>query len=419
MAIDKQIIESQVVAHYLHSSDYNGLPLSDLAECLEVDAYDVLNLAIQMVKDDRIFVPSPYQTNPFIKAFDATVEEQLLCINERDPVFVCLYPTAASVRDSIDTSQYDDKPFTKYMVLAYPKLAPMAFQLDILDTYHRDPRYEFYFYDFGGRIQATEISSDKLQEPDTVNIRFGVGYGDEGERMVVVYLYHLDSLPGREQRIWNEFLLDQTCHVAEEFIQTTIFGKFPEAISIYDAIIQEQVEINKLFRLLNRPPLFRETFEDHQRPRDFSFFMRPTQRNFNDFVHLFDKMLSENIDIAAFGGDVSRKQRLKRSSGEVELRTKGSISLLEEWLSLRYSTSPKSRISAHIKPLKEVRRLRQKPAHSITKDRYDNQFYVRQDQLVWEVYRALHAIRSLLSTDPSLSAYKPPDWDGKWQVKSY
>ena len=225
MCLDKRTIESQVVDHYLNSSDYNGLPLSDFAESLAVDTDDVLLLAIQMVKAGRIFIPSPHQTNPFIKAFDAPVEEQLLHIDKRNPRLICLYPTEASVSGLIDTSRYNHKPFTKLMVLAYPKLLPMAFQLDVLDAYQRDPRYDFYFYDFGGRIQIDENSLDDLQELDKVDIRFGLGYSDKGERMVVIYLHHLDSLPGKHQRIMNEFLVHEPFCVAEEFVQTTIFAK--------------------------------------------------------------------------------------------------------------------------------------------------------------------------------------------------
>ncbi len=419
MVLVKATIESQVISYYLNSGGYNGLPLSKLAESLEVDTEDVLELVIQMVKTGRLFIPSPYQTNPFIKAFDAPIQEQLLGIDERNPSSICLYPTEASISSSIDTSQYDDKPFTKQMVLAYPKFTPIAFRLDVLDTYQRDPRYDFYLYDFGGRIQTADNPPDQFQERDKVEIRFGVGYGDEGERMVVVYLHHLASLPGKHQRILKEFLTDQTCHVAEEFIKTTILAKFPDAISVYHAIIQEQVEINKLFRLLSRPQLFRKTFEDHRRPREFSFFMKPTLRNYGDFVHLFDKMLSENININALGNDVCREERVEMSSGEIEVRSEGSIALLEEWLLLRYSTLKGVKMSQLIKPIQEVRRLRQKPAHKITLDRYDNRYYVLQEELVGKVYVALHGIRSLLAKDPALSAYKPPTWFGKLMVKSY
>ena len=418
MSLDKQTIESRVVDYYLNSRDYNGLPVPKLAKSLGVVIEDVLDLAVQMVKAGRIFIPSPYQTNPFIKVFDAPVDEQLLHIDKRDPGLICPYPTEAAISDSIDVSKYDDKPFTRLMVLANPKFLPFKFQLDVLDAYHRDPRYDFYFYDFGGRIQTAETSPGQLHEQDKVELRFGVGYGDKGERMVVVYLYHLASLPEKHQQIFKQFLTDESCHVAEEFVETSIFGRFPKAISIYDAIIQEQAEINKQFEILGRAHLFRKTFEDHRRPREFSFFIKPTQRNYEEFVLTLDNMLSENINLTAFGSDVCRKRRVKHNSGEIEVRFNGSIAMLEEWLSLQCSALPNVDIPDLVEPLKKVRKLRQEPAHSLTTDRYDNHFYVLQDELVGKVYVALHGIRCLLAQDPAHSTYEPPFWDGFF-VKSY
>ena len=130
-------------------------------------------------------------------------------------------------------------------------------------------------------------------------------------------------------------------------------------------------------------------------------------------------MLSDNINLKAFAGDVETYVRKKVSDNEFERQEKGSIFILEEWLSLRYpELSSEERLSI-IKPLREVRRLRQKPAHRIAKDTYDKQFYARQDELVWKVYEALRDLRCLLATDPSVSSYEPPFWVREFPVKGY
>ena len=86
---------------------------------------------------------------------------------------------------------------------------------------------------------------------------------------------------------------------------------------------------------------------------------------------------------------------------------------------LRYPTaSPEERL-AIIKPLREVRSLRQKPAHKVEQDTYDRQFYALQDELVWKVYEALRDLRCLLATDSSVSSYEPPFWVREFSVKGY
>ena len=225
-------------------------------------------------------------------------------------------------------------------------------------------------------------------------------------------------LPGKQQRIWKEFWVQGQVKGSEDYVTAAIDGQPVKANSVYDAIVFEQVEINKLFELMEHWPLFRDTYAE-KRPTQFSFFVKPTQGNYKNFVQLLDKMLSDNLNIAAFGGDVERQERIRISASEFELRQKGSISMLDEWLCLRYPTaSPEERL-AIIKPLREVRSLRQKPAHKVEQDTYDRQFYALQDELVWKVYEALRDLRCLLATDSSVSSYEPPFWVREFSVKGY
>ena len=412
-------IENQVVWYYLESRDYNGLPLANLARDLETNVTDILPEVIALVRDRRISMPSPYQTNPFIKAFDAPIEEQLLNVNKRDPSLVCLYPTPFSIRDEINPDIYRDSPFTRAMILGRPQLVAVPFRIDILDFYERDPRYWFRFHDFGGTISVHDEYWDRMEESDRADIKFGVGYDENEDRVVAVYAYDMASLPGKHQRIWKEYLLDGPCRMSEEFKQTTLLAEFPETISVYQALIYEQVEINKLFTMMGRDSLFRNTYSGDSRPRQFSFFIRPTQENYDNFVQLLDKMLSDNIRIDSFGKDVTRQKRIEANAGEFELRNKGSISMLNEWLTLRYPKLSLTDKSDIIGPLREVRKLRQPPAHKIIENTYDKRFYSLQDELVWKVYKALKKLRNTLMTDPDTVGYEPPSWYESLTVKSY
>ena len=249
MRIDEKTIESQIVSHYLTSGDYNGLPFSRLASDLGADKKSLQEVVVPLVRAGRISLPSPYQTNPHVKLFHSPVEEQLMWFDEWQSRPICLYPTAVSVADSIDLSKYDDWPFSKFMVLAYPKGRPVAFLIDVLDSYQDDPRYEFRFSGFSGWVWTHDSSPDQLEGPDRTNLTFGLGYDDQGNRVVVVPLYRLDRLPGKQQRIWKEFLAKGPVTVSEDYVTAAIDGQPVTANSVYDAIVLEQVEINKLFEL--------------------------------------------------------------------------------------------------------------------------------------------------------------------------
>jgi len=350
--------------------------------------------------------------------FDVPIDEQLGDLDKRDPNQVCLYPTASAVMAEIDVSTYDDRPFTKMMVMAAPSLLALPLRLDILDKYERDPQYYFNLYDFSGRIGVEEQYYEQMDEADRIHLPFGVGYDDEDNRVVGVYLRHLASLPGRQQRIWKESLVERECRMSEEYFKTSILAQWPETISVYEAMIGEQVEINNLFQLKGRPALFRETYEDHRRPRGFSFFVKPTKGQYDSFVQLLDKMLSENINLDSFGKDVKRYRLVKVGKDEFERQWKGSITMLEEWLHQTYSDITPEDLAAIIEPLRKVRDLRQPLAHSIQADKYDKHFYHLQDWLVWEVYRGLAKLRHVLMSDKEASSYQPPDWESL-PVKSY
>ena len=222
MSIDEKTVESHVVSHYLTSGDYNGLPLSRLASDLGADRRRLLEVVVPLVRAGRVSLPSPYQTNPHVKLFDVPVEEQLLRVDERELWLLCLYPTPSSVSKAIDPSKYDDRPFTKLMVLAYPKGLWVPFRLNVLDLYQRDPRYEFRFNGFSGSIEMLDEYRDQLEESDKITVRFGLGYDDQGDRLVVVYLYRLDRLPGEQQRIWKDHLFNREFQVSKDYVTATI-----------------------------------------------------------------------------------------------------------------------------------------------------------------------------------------------------
>jgi hypothetical protein len=87
-------------------------------------------------------------------------------------------------------------------------------------------------------------------------------------------------------------------------------------------------------KAMGRPPLFRET----ERPKRFGFLIRPTAYEFEQFVLLLDKCMSENIDRKFFLKDVEFEVLKSRRDGDTVVEQKGTIQILEEWLRKAFSS---------------------------------------------------------------------------------
>ena len=415
----KDRIVDQVVTYYLGSRDFNGLPATRLTEELGLP-WESLRVELrQLILSLSLTIASTdWQGHPHIRMFEAPIGSQVASVVSGEPSSICVYPTGQSVEARLDVSNYDDRLFTRAVVLGAPQLSALSFSLDILDSYKGDPRYTFYDYDFGGRIGFSEQSEHQLSEDDRISIRFGVGYDEADNRVVAVYLTDLRSLPPRQQRLWKEYMVDGECRMNEDYFRTTILAEFPEHTSPYEAFIYEQVEINRLATLIRKPPLFRKTFEENNRPRDFGFFVKPTRGQYTAFVQLLDKMLSDNLNYDFFKGDIDEFRLIQIEEGVQERQRKGSIALLEEWLTARFTMDPEESREL-VGPLRDVRAQRQSPAHSIVTDEWDPMFHKMQDNLVTRAYRCLRGLRKLLATDPGASSYKPPERLETARIKNY
>lgn len=196
-----------------------------------------------------------------------------------------------------------------------------------------------------------------------------------------------------------------------DFERATIWGLWGEYESVYNAFIHEQVEINRLCTLIGKPPLFRQTFEDHERPLGFSPMLRATGRDYQEFVHLLDKMLSDNINRDFFRNDIPLEEDVKRKDGRIEVRPLNTITLLERWFSKRYRTSDGEDVAKTIvASLRAVRKARQPAAHAVQENVYDLSLPGLQDEILGEAKQGLTLIRWALTSHPRAQGYAAPEW---------
>jgi hypothetical protein len=154
---------------------------------------------------------------------------------------------------------------------------------------------------------------------------------------------------------------------------------------------------------MGRTALFRRELDDHpDRPPEISFLVRPTSREFDRFVECLDKYLSQNISTQFFRSEIDSKE----SDG----KQKGSIQMLEEWLKRSVRTSDESVYDGIVGPFREVRALRQSPAHRIERDRFDQEYLKTQREVAEKVYGAVRTLRLLVQNHPSAASYAVPDW---------
>ena len=86
-------------------------------------------------------------------------------------------------------------------------------------------------------------------------------------------------------------------------------------------------------------------------------------------------MISENINRDFFSGKVVLEEEKKREDGKIVVTPKGTLALLAEWLEQSITTTVGS-VDDLIKPFKEIRKLRQKPAHTLITDEYSTEYFI-------------------------------------------
>jgi len=420
-----EAILKEITDFYLQSADFNGIPLSTLLERVELLWPQLQQHLTELIEGGKVSLAfGSVQSNPHIKRFpDLPASQQIEKLREENPEGICAYPSAAVLEAVVDVSQYNDRPFTKRLALGEPQLLPVYFDLEVLDRYYADPRYDFLLYDCGGSISISDehCESEDTADKDKVVLQsFGLGHDPKRGRVAVVFLRYLSHLSPEHQVVWNTYVRNDDCRMVDDYYRMSILGEWPEANSVYSAFLHEQVVINEMARLMGRPPLFTQTFEEGERPKEFSTFLRPTTKNYESFVHVLDKLLSDNINKDFFGSEVQLEDRIQRRDGSIEVRPRGTLSLLEDWLRHRFRLKDDTVFDEIMEPLREVRKLRSSgPAHRLEEDRYDRDCYRKQDELMKRVYMALRDLRLVLTIHPKAKECRVPQWLYEGRIKAY
>jgi hypothetical protein len=443
--IDK--IKNRIFEFFIKSNDFNGIPLRQISEEFNIDYKESIELIKKLVSDDSISIQS--STNPHIIGFqhfsigsqlnvlehakditqtvlksDAKVSFRLVVENTEFPI--CLYPSPNYLKTHRDLSVFGDEHYSKRLALGEPRLKPVFFDIDVLERYASDPRFDFDFNDYSGKISChyDEVDNPIVREEDQVFVKtFGLGFDSYDNRVAVVYLRYLKDLTPEHQIYWrSKEVKDGDCRMVEEYYENTIEGNLVFSHSVFSAFLGELEALNGLVKKIFRQELFRETFKEEKRPRGFTFFFSPTLKNYNDFILLIDKMISENINKDFFADRVELLDVVNHKDGTIEKKPKGTLRLFEEWMTTQYTPKgdeAKEQFRTIFEPFKKIRKERQSPAHKIDANNFDKKYIQLQRDIINDAYNSIHLLRHIFQRHKKAKGFKAPEWLDNGVIKTF
>jgi hypothetical protein len=242
----------------------------------------------------------------------------------------------------------------------------------------------------------------------------GFSYDKDLNRAVAVFLRYLADLSPEHQQIWETKRLERKDRLHPDYERSS-FGQWPERQSIFVAYLEEIHHINAMCKDIGWQPLFKREISSREKPREFSFLIRPTAKEFHDFVLLLDKLAGYNINKKFFRGKIELEEERGLGRGRVSVHQKGTISLLNEWVKATVKMPDPEPFEKAIAAIKKIREIRQAPAHKLEDNAFDPKYFREQRTLIIEAYTAIRTIRQLLANHPLAKHHKIPDWlfDGK------
>ena len=403
----------QAVTQFYLTSPFNGVPLADLER--NSSSNFVRSRVTELIRDGLVApVFGDRHPNRHIRAFPEhhSVDRQIeLLLADNNP---CLYPLPLHLERVVDRSQYAGRPYTLALALGQPQLAHRSFDLVVLEVYRNDPHYHYSSDDIQGSMSVTDESG--LERAHRVFMQgFGFSFDRDLNKYVAACLRDLDRLSPEHQQLWSVREVRVETRLHPDYVRSALLGDWPEFVSAYQGFIEELQVINQMAVAIGWPRLFREDYAHRERPRAFASLLRPTSREYGEFVLLLDQLMSDNIDRSFFPSEVARFESITHSDGSVERRQFGTIKMLENWALQYFRPDDPEPIEEMCNTFREVRRLRQRPAHSIRENEFDQTFVHQQREVMTKSYRAVKILRRLLANHPLAATVELPEWlrDGK------
>jgi len=389
------------IEHYLNSREFNGMPVGESTGSHAGAEQLISNGLIQLVTTTDYM---NQHIRPWSKE-DWGRQIAELAVVVRGELMGCLYPTQKAMKAHAPTLTHSE-PYRDRMTLGHGTLELVYFDLAAVEGYVNDPAFTFTFGDDGFRF-ATAPDSDYTDD-DLLVFEAGYAYdhsvdyqGDEPiRRYWTAFLHDLVMLPARHQTRLSTFERDSTnLFPHPDWWDREIGGRWIETIGPFTKILWELKAINELWSIAFGTTLFATV----ERPRAWGWMLRPTTGSWNEFIHLTDKLLSENIRNK--GLDAAGAPKTDAAGKPL-----ASLTRLQERLLSASSKATVENVRFVLQPLRDVRKERQNPAHKIEDTVTYANVVNKQRDLLRDVADSLHAIRLFAQTHPAVraSGWTPP-----------
>jgi hypothetical protein len=411
----KDELWQSISEYYLNSRDFNGLPI----RTVDLPEKELKAILIELIEAGEVsLVFEEQHPNPYVKCLPSlAIDKQVKLLNEyEDLTHVVAYPEGQRLAKVVKRRRYTGKPYRLVVALGRPSLDCAYFKLDVLERYRNDPRYSYRFNDVVGSIYARDEDMGK----EEVFIKsVGIAYDDDMNRAVCVFYTDLMDMSKEQQQYWKHFEVTGTYNPHPEFTWSQVYGHFPEKASLAEAITTEIKVINELAIDCYGKKLFKHEYYDSKRPKELAFLIRPTAKELDAFIHILDKIISENINKKFFKGLVKPEIEETRKDGKIVVTPKGSLTILEEYIREWFKPAYAKPMDEMFETFKKIRRLRTKPAHSIEEDDFNMKYFKEQRELFIEAYTAMRFLRLILQNHPKADRKKIPNWLYEGKIGTY
>ena len=394
--INKEDVLNEIKDYYINSRDYNGLPVYNMTNY----SYNYL---CELIDDGLIEVLNESDVlNPHIKGFKITTnaEKQKSYVSSQDEHSV-IYPTQKAL---MSIPKDPSSPYSTMMQEGCEQFHITYFSIEILERYVNNPKYLIIDYGYRGSIYLQDEYCEDISDYEYVK-NYGMSYieGDKLQRAIGVFVYDLAKLSSSVQMMWKSFeLADQDkCKVHAGFVKNLLFGEWVTDVWSLHAILDEMRVINMLCDAINIPHIFNRIY-GYNDPFDtlngYRNIFLPTKKNYYNFVSVLEKLLIHNISYKAFISKGLLVKPIERMDNDG--KQKGTLLLLSEWLKTNTTVNPEDIDEQIIDPLREIRKIRQIPAHELSSNDYNLDYYEMQFEIIGKALNAIAGIRFILKKNP-------------------
>jgi hypothetical protein len=415
-SLEKEILET-VTEGYLQSNDFNGISLANLRRKFSKNDDDLSIALRRLVIEEQVGIIVGEVNPAIIRLGILEPSKQLELLKEEGDQYAYVYPTEKHLSTVVPKDLYLDRPFTRLLALGKPQLHHISFELSILETYKNDPRYTYSSNDISGWISISDeyYDDDKTQEKDKTHLQgFGFSYDENMNRAVAVCLRYLSAMSPEHQQRWNTYRVSDDYQLHPVYFKQKIIGEWTSGISVFDAFLEEVFQINDICKFIEKPNLFNEDFGSiisrGPRPRKlrgFGFLLRPTSKEFNDFMLALDQLISDNINKKHFFPEISEYPDYLDYIDENKSNEPGTLKLLDIWTRNHFSGWEPKAIDGMINTFKRIRKDRQLPAHKLDDAVFDQAYVRKQRDLIIDAWKAVRLLRRMYSEDTFAAGYKP------------